>query len=171
VPGYEILDKLGEGGMGVVYRARHLRLQRVVALKLMLAGRQAGEEERARFLREARAAARLQHPNVVQVFEVGEHDGQPYFAQEYVEGGSLARRIAGTPQPSAAAAALAEALARAAHHAHGQGVVHRDLEPANVLLTADETPKITDFGLAKQIDDTGQTQSGAVVGTPSYMAP
>jgi WD40 repeat protein len=172
VPGYEVLGTLGRGGMGVVYRARHVRLKRVVALKMILAGGQAGPQERERFLREAEAVARLQHPNIVQVFEVGEHEGLPFLAQEYVEGGTLGARVAGAPQPPRAAAAITEALARAVHHAHEHGVVHRDLKPGNVLLTADGTPKVTDFGLAKLLDtDTGQTQPGAVLGTPSYAAP
>jgi WD40 repeat protein len=172
VPGYELLGTLGRGGMGVVYRARHLRLNRVVALKMILAGRQAGEGERARFLREAEAAARLEHPNIVPIHEVGEHDGLPFFSMEYCPGGSLAQKLAGTPLPPRQAAALVETLARAMHAAHEAGVVHRDLKPANVLLTADGTPKVTDFGLAKRLGEgQGQTVSGAVVGTPSYMAP
>jgi WD40 repeat protein len=172
VPGYEILGELGRGGMGVVYRARQKGLNRDVALKVILAGAHAGEAERARFRAEAEAVARLQHPNIVQVHEVGEHNGVPFFSLEYVEGGSLADRLDGTPWPAPRAAALVEALARAVHAAHARGVVHRDLKPANVLLTADGVPKVTDFGLAKRLDaDKGQTQSGAVVGTPSYMAP
>jgi eukaryotic-like serine/threonine-protein kinase len=116
--------------------------------------------------------ARLQHPNIVQIFEVGEHDGHPYFSLEFVDGGSLAQKLDGTPLPPQQAARLVETLARAMHAAHQAGVVHRDLKPANVLLTADGTPKITDFGLAKKLDsDAGQTQSGAIMGTPSYMAP
>jgi WD40 repeat protein/serine/threonine protein kinase len=206
VPGYEVVRVLGQGGMGVVYLARQLGLNRPVALKMILAGACAGERERARFHTEAEAVARLRHPNIVQVYEVGEHDGRPYLALEYVEGGSLADRLGGTPQPARRAAELVEALARAVHDAHQQGVVHRDLKPANVLLqrsevggqksevrsqrsedrgrelgaassdlcplTSDLWPKITDFGLAKRLDtDSGQTGSGAVLGTPSYMAP
>jgi WD40 repeat protein/serine/threonine protein kinase len=172
VPGYEVLGELGRGGMGVVYRARQAGLNRVVALKVILAGEHAGEAERARFRAEAEAVARLQHPNVVQVHEVGEHGGLPFFSLEYVEGGSLADRLDGTPWPAPRAAALVETLARAVRAAHERGVVHRDLKPANVLLTADGTPKVTDFGLAKRLDaDKGPTQTGAVVGTPNYMAP
>jgi WD40 repeat protein len=158
--------------MGVVYKARQVALNRLVALKMILAGEHAGEAERARFRAEAEAVARLRHPNVVQVYEVGEHHGRPFLALELVEGGGLDAKLAGTPRPAKEAAALVETLARALHHAHAQGVVHRDLKPGNVLLTADGTPKVTDFGLAKRRDDTAlKTQSGAVLGTPSYMAP
>jgi serine/threonine-protein kinase len=171
-PGYEVLGELGRGGMGVVYRARQAALDRVVALKMILAGAHAGEEERARFRAEAEAAARLQHPNIVQIHEVGEAHGRPFFSLELVEGGSLAARLTGAPWPIRDAARLVEALARAIHEAHRRGVVHRDLKPANVLLAADGTPKVTDFGLAKRLDaDAGRTGSGAVLGTPSYMAP
>jgi serine/threonine protein kinase/tetratricopeptide (TPR) repeat protein len=205
VPGYELLAELGRGGMGVVYQARHLRLQRLAALKVILAGAHAGEKELARFKTEAEAAARLQHPNIVQIYDVGEYEGRPYLALEYVAGGSLARRLAGGPLPVREAAALVQALAGAMHHAHEHGIVHRDLKPANILLQKNSpqrhkehkenteqtssspsvpslcslclcgefiVPKITDFGLAKQLDSDGaQTQSGAILGTPSYMAP
>jgi tetratricopeptide (TPR) repeat protein len=171
VPGYQVLGVLGRGGMGVVYKALHLSLGRVVALKMILAGPSAAAGERARFRREAEAPARLQHPNVVQVYEVGEVRGRPYIAMEYVAGGALDAKLAAAPQPPRAAAALVETLARAVHAAHLQQVVHRDLKPANVLLTADGAPKIADFGLAKRLDEAGQTRSGDVVGTPSYMAP
>jgi len=171
VPGYEILAELGRGGMGVVYKARHVALNRVVALKMILAGGHAGPQELARFRGEAATVARLKHPNVVQVYDVGEADGLPYFSLEFVEGGSLERKLAGTPLPAEQAAALVEKLARAMAAAHAEGLVHRDLKPANVLLAADGTPKITDFGLAKKLDTAGQTASGAVLGTPSYMAP
>jgi hypothetical protein len=172
VAGHEILDELGRGGMGVVYRARHLRLNRLVALKMILAGGSADAADLARFEREAESAARLQHPNIVQIYEVGEADGQPFLSLEYVPGGSLARRLDGTPLPARQAAELVQTLARAMAHAHAVGVLHRDLKPANVLLTADGQPKITDFGLAKKLDDpAGPTRSGAILGTPSYMAP
>jgi WD40 repeat protein len=172
LPGYEILGELGRGGMGVVYQARQTGLNRTVALKMVLAGAHAGPEQLARFKAEAEAAARLQHPNIVQVYEVGEHQGTPYFSLEYVGGGSLALRLDGTPLGPRAAAELTAVLARPVHFAHQRGVIHRDLTPGNILLGDDGTPKITDFGLAKQIGaDTGRTQSGAVLGTPSYMAP
>jgi serine/threonine-protein kinase len=170
-PGYEILGELGRGGMGVVYRARQVPLNRLVALKMILSGEHAGPEDLARFRTEAQAIARLQHPHIVQIHEVGEHDGRPFFSLEFCPGGSLERKLAGTPLPPAEAAALVETLARAMHAAHQHGVVHRDLKPANVLLAEDGTPKITDFGLAKKLDDAGQTASGAIMGTPSYMAP
>lgn len=157
--------------MGVVYKARHVALNRVVALKMILAGGHAGPDELARFRGEAEAVARLKHPHIVQVHDVGEGNGLPFFSLEFVEGGSLERKLAGTPLPPNAAAALVEKLARAMAAAHAEGLVHRDLKPANVLLTADETPKITDFGLAKKLDTAGQTASGAVLGTPSSMAP
>jgi WD40 repeat protein/tRNA A-37 threonylcarbamoyl transferase component Bud32 len=172
VPGYEIEGVLGRGGMGVVYKARHLKLKRTVALKMVLAGRHAGPRELARFLREAEAVARLQHPNIVQIHEVDEAGGHPYCALEFVEGGNLAGKLDGKPLPAREAAKLVEVLARAMQLAHSRNVVHRDLKPANILLTIDGTPKITDFGLARQLDtDSGETQAGAVMGTPSYMAP
>jgi WD40 repeat protein/tRNA A-37 threonylcarbamoyl transferase component Bud32 len=171
IPGYEILGELGRGGMGVVYKARHLKLDRLVALKMILAGSHAGTADLARFQTEAHTIARLQHPSIVQVYEVGEHEGKPFLALEFCGGGSLAQKLNGTPLPPREAAALVETLARAMQAAHGKGIVHRDLKPANVLLADDGTPKITDFGLAKKLDEAGQTQSGAVLGTPSYMAP
>jgi len=171
VPGYEILDKLGEGGMGVVYKARQVKLDRIVALKMILSGEHARAAELARFRTEAEAIARLQHPNIVQIHEVGEQDGKPFFSLEFCAGGSLERKLNGTPLPPREAAQLVETLAGAMQAAHERGVIHRDLKPANVLLSADGTPKITDFGLAKKLDDVGQTASGAVMGTPSYMAP
>jgi hypothetical protein len=185
-PGYEVLDELGRGGMGRVLRARQIGFDRVVALKTMLAG------DTARFHTEAEAVARLQHPNIVQVFEVGEHQGKPFFSLEFCPGGSLAQKLAGRPLPPREAAALVEALARAMHYAHQQNVIHRDLKPANVLLSFcggsqnradggaapvsdrplnEVVPKISDFGLARKLDEAGQTLSGAVFGTPSYMAP
>jgi serine/threonine-protein kinase len=159
--------------MGVVYKARQVRLKRLVALKMVLAGPHAGEKELARFRTEVEAFARLQHPNVVQIYEVGEHDGRAFFSLEFVDGGTLASRLDGRPQPPEASAQLIETLARAVHCAHEHGIVHRDLKPGNVLLTADGTLKIADFGLAKRLDDgsSGPTQTGAIMGTPSYMAP
>jgi WD40 repeat protein/serine/threonine protein kinase len=200
IPGYEILGELGRGGMGVVYKARQLHLKRLVALKMIRTTGPGDAEQQARFRVEAEAVARLQHPNIVQIYEVGEAEGRPFLALEYVEGGSLDRRLTGRPQPPRAAAELIETLAQTIHAAHQQGIVHRDLKPANILLqkklTTDCTentdnkkaeihssvpsvlsvvnlsPKITDFGLAKQLDSSlGHTQTGEILGTPSYMAP
>jgi WD40 repeat protein/tRNA A-37 threonylcarbamoyl transferase component Bud32 len=172
IPGYEILEELGRGGMGVVYKARQVKANRLVALKMILAQAHASVAEKVRFQIEAEAVARLQHPHIVPLYEVGEHDGLPFFTLEFCEGGSLDRKLEGQPLAAREAAALLEQLARAMHYAHSRGVVHRDLKPANVLLTADGTPKITDFGLAKQLDAAGPvSQSGAIVGTPEYMAP
>jgi serine/threonine protein kinase len=183
IPGFEILGELGRGGMGVVYRARQTALRREVALKMILSGGHASGSDLDRFRTEAEAIARLQHPHIVQIHEVGEHDGLPYFALEFCGGGSLEKKLSGTPLPPREAALLVEQLARAMHLAHGKGVIHRDLKPANILLsplpTLGEgpgvreigTPKITDFGLAKKLDEAGKTQTGAIMGTPSYMAP
>ncbi|HJT77015.1 MAG TPA: serine/threonine-protein kinase, partial [Gemmataceae bacterium] len=171
VPGYEVLGELGRGGMGVVYKARQIALNRPVALKMILAGTHAGAEELERFRTEAEAVACLQHPNIVQIHEVGDCDGLPFFSLEYVDGGSLAAKLRAGPLPNREAAEVVGALARAMHYAHRHDIVHRDLKPANVLLTADGTPKVTDFGLAKHLDSAGPTRSGAVMGTPSYMAP
>ena len=158
--------------MGVVYRALDVRLKRVVALKMVLAGVHADPGDLKRFQLEAEAVAQLQHPNIVQIHDVGEHEGKPYFSLEFVEGGELASQIAGEPQPPDEAARLVETLSRAMQFAHERNIIHRDLKPANVLLTADGQPKITDFGLAKRLeDDSGQTASGSIMGTPSYMAP
>jgi serine/threonine-protein kinase len=172
VPGYEVEAELGHGGMGIVYRARHVRLNRLVALKMVLADGHAGPRERARFRQEAEAVAALRHPNIVQVHDVGDVAGRPYFTMEYVEGGSLAQKLAGTPLPGREAAAVVATLAGAVEAAHRGGIVHRDLKPANVLLTADGVPKVSDFGLARRLGgDAGLTGSGTAVGTPSYMAP
>jgi serine/threonine protein kinase len=198
VPGYEILGELGRGGMGVVYQARQIGLQRIVALKMVLTGTQAGPKDLARFRAEAAAIARLQHPNIVQVYDVGESAGRPYFVLEFVAGGSLAQHLQGTPQPVRPAAQFVETLARAVHAAHANGVIHRDLKPANILLRDESeaagagsrdpsplaprlaalVPKITDFGLAKcsggdgeAPDPRGATVTGELLGTPNYMAP
>ena len=172
VPGYDVQEVLGRGGMGVVYRARQKPLNRTVALKMILDGAHAGARQANRFRSEAAVFARLQHPNIVQIHEIGEHEGRPFLALEYVQGGTLERSLAGTPLLVDRAARLVETLARAVQHAHERGVVHRDLKPSNVLLSAEGEPKITDFGLAKLLaGDSRQTESGALVGTPSYMAP
>ena len=172
IPGYEIVDELGRGGMGVVYKARHLRLNRPCALKMILAGPHAGAEAAARFLAEAEAVAQLQHSNIVQIFHIDEHAGFPYFEMEFVGGGSLAARLDGTPRPPREAARLVETLACAMAEAHRQGIVHRDLKPGNILLTPEGTPKVADFGLAKLLNaDSGLTRTDSVLGSPSYMAP
>jgi serine/threonine-protein kinase len=172
VPGYEIIGELGRGGMGVVYKARQKGLNRLVALKMVLAGAHAGPQQLQRFKTEAEAVAHLQHPNIVQIYDIGQHDNLPYFSLEYVDGGSLAEKVYRQPQPPRGAAHLIETLARAMHYAHEHGIIHRDLKPANVLLTKNGIPKITDFGLAKRLEeDSSQTKSGALMGTPSYMAP
>jgi WD40 repeat protein len=170
-PGYEILSVLGRGGMGVVYRARQVALHREVALKMILAGAHASSDEMTRFKTEAEAIARLHHPGIVQIHEIGEHRGNPFFSLEFCPGGSLEKKLAGTPLRSREAAALVQKLAEAMQAAHEAKVIHRDLKPANVLLAADGTPKVTDFGLAKKLDEAGQTRTGAVMGTPSHMAP
>ena len=172
IPGYEVLELLGRGGMGVVYRARQAALNRTVALKMILEGVHSGARQAHRFRTEAEVIARLQHPNIVQIFEIGEHEGRPYLVLEFVEGGTLDRALAGIRLPAERAARLVRTLATAVEHAHERGVIHRDLKPANVLLDAGGEPKITDFGLAKLLaGDSRQTESGALVGTPSYMAP
>ena len=196
VPGYEILAELGRGGMGVVYKARQVSSQRLVALKMIRDSALAGPQERARFRIEAEAGSRMRHPNLVEIYEVGEHAGRAWFAMELVEGGSLDQHLAGRPQPAGQAAELIRTLARAVQHAHEQKIVHRDLKPANILLASaavvrgewsghgapptthhlpltNHQPKISDFGLAKRLDSdsTALTRDGAVVGTANYMAP
>jgi len=190
ISGYELFGEIGRGGMGVVYKARHVALDRLVALKMILAGIHAGPKDLARFRQEAAAVARLHHPNIVQVFDIGDVDGRPYIALEYVEQGSLAQILKGDPQPLQAILRLMETLARTMAYAHQCGIIHRDLKPANILLGAKEKgwgekensgslllgssfePKITDFGLAKRLDAEGAgSHSDEVLGTPSYMAP
>ena len=174
VGGYSIERVLGRGGMGIVYKARQTKLGRPVALKMVLAGAHASKQLLQRFIAEAKAVAHLQHPNIVQIFEVGEHEGLPYFSLEYVNGPSLDKRIAGKPLPAEEATRLMITLADAMQYAHDHGVLHRDLKPANVLTTQDGVPKVTDFGLAKRLEeneDSGTTREGTVMGTPSYMSP
>jgi serine/threonine protein kinase len=179
IPGYEVLGELGRGGMGVVYLARQISLNRVVALKEILIGDHSNPSQIARFRNEGLTVARLRHPNIVQVYEVGEHDGLPFITFEYIRGSSLDRKLTGAPIPSSEAAALIAALARGISVAHEHGIVHRDLKPGNVLLDdqlpgvpGPGVPKVTDFGLAKLVNDqSGLTRTDTVLGSPSYMAP
>src|SRR5262245_22570119 len=172
VPGYEVLAELGRGGMGVVYKAQQISLNRPVALKMLRDSALAGPEQMTRLRTEAAAAARLQHPHIVQIYDLYQHNGLPFYAMEYVPGGSLAQMLHLNPLSPHKAAELVEQLACAVHYAHQQGIIHRDLKPGNILLAPDGTPKISDFGLAKQLDtQSGVTPSTAVLGTPSYMAP
>ncbi|MBI4603534.1 MAG: protein kinase [Planctomycetes bacterium] len=169
---YEVLEELGRGGMGIVYVARQRSLDRLVALKVLLRGAQASAAEAARFRAEAEAAARLDHSNIATVFEVGSCDGQPYFTMRYIEGTTLARRLAEGPLPPQEAARVLLPVARAVHYAHQRGVLHRDLKPQNILIDRGGSPHVTDFGLAKRIEaGASLTQSGAILGTPSYMPP
>jgi len=175
---YELLEEIARGGMGVVYKARQNTLKRIVALKMILSGQLAGPEEVRRFYVEAEAAAGLDHPNIVPIFEIGQHDGQHYFSMAFVDGESLARRVAAGPLPPRAAVQLVKKVADAVAYAHVEGVVHRDLKPANVLVDRDGEPRVTDFGLAKHIStERGKaaaaslTATGQVLGTPSYMPP
>jgi len=173
IPGYEILAKLGEGGMGVVYKARQIKLGRVVALKMLRSGHFAGPQERQRFRFEAEAIAALDHGNIVSVYEVGEVDGVSFLCLKHLEGGSLADRLAGgVPCDPKQAAALVVQIARAIHHAHARGVLHRDLKPANILLDHAGQPHVADFGLARRLDrEAGLTMTGEMLGTVQYMAP
>lgn len=171
-PGFEVLAEIGRGSMSVVYKARQIGLDRIVALKVIRASIYADQAVANRFQGEGHATARLQHPNIIQVYEVGEYDGQGYLVLEYAPGGSLERKLAASPQTPRDAARLIEELAQAMHYAHQHGVIHRDIKPANVVLTEEGTPKITDFGLAKLLEhDGGMTRTGELVGTPCYMAP
>jgi hypothetical protein len=169
---YELLEEIARGGMGVVFKARQVSLNRTVAVKMILAGHLASVADVQRFRQEAEAAANLDHPNILPIYEVGEHDGQQYFSMKLVEGGALSGTMPDSRRDPRRAVAILAKVCRGVHFAHQRGVLHRDLKPANVLLDADGTPFVTDFGLAKRVEgDSGLTQSGAVVGTPSYMAP
>src|SRR5262249_12400108 len=169
---YELLEEVARGGMGVVYRARQISLNRPVALKLILSGQLASADEVRRFRTEAESAANLDHPNIVPVYEVGEHGGQHYFSMKFVEGDSLAGQVPRFVRDPLAAARLLAVVARAVHHAHQRHTLHRDLKPGNILLDRGGQPHVTDFGLAKKIGgDSPLTQSGAVVGTLEYMSP
>ncbi len=172
IPGYRVESILGRGGVGVVYKAYHLKLNRIVAIKMLLSGAYASSAELARFEREARAIASTDCSHIVQVYDIGEFEGRAFFTMEFVAGGSLAQKLGGVPQPAAQAASLVTTVAQAIGHAHKVGIVHRDLKPANILLSTDGEPKICDFGLASSSNaDVGLTLSGAGIGTPSYMAP
>jgi serine/threonine protein kinase len=169
---YELLGEVGRGGMGVVYKAREAGLDRVVAIKMLLPGAVPDEAELQRFRSEAAAAARLRHPHIVAVHRVGEQDGRHFYSMDFIAGVSLTQRLAEGPLPSRSAARYVAVIARALHHAHQHGILHRDVKPGNVLLDADDRPHVTDFGLAKQYNsDSNQTRTGSILGTPSYMAP
>src|SRR4051794_2519764 len=172
IAGYELLDELGRGGMGVVYRARQASLGRLVALKLIRSAEFATPAELLRFQNEAEAVARLDHPHIVPIYEVGRHRGLRFFSMKLIEGSSLDKRLAGFATDFAAAARLTALVAEAVHHAHQRGILHRDLKPANILLDGQGMPHVTDFGLARRIDAGADlTQSGLPMGTPSYMSP
>jgi hypothetical protein len=169
---YELIEELGRGGMGVVFRARQISLSREVAVKMILRGRLASESDLQRFLAEAAATARLEHPNIVPVYEVGDVDGRPFFSMQLVEGETLAQRVADSPLPQRQSAEIVATIARAIGFAHQRGVLHRDVKPSNILISPDGTPMITDFGLAKRVDvEADLTRSGMLVGTPAYMSP
>lgn len=169
---YELLEEIGRGGMGVVYRARQVSLNRIVAVKMILAGQFAGPSERQRFQREAEAAAHLRHPNIVAIHEVGEHEGRSYFSMDYIEGRTLSAVLREGKLPAGKAATLLKTVAEAVHYAHQRGTLHRDLKPQNILISADGQPHILDFGLARPIEGAAElTRTGEVMGSPSYMPP
>ncbi len=172
LPGFEILGEIGRGGMGVVYRARQIRLNRQVCIKMIQAVGDSRPDHNERFMVEAEAIARLSHPNIVQIYEVGQHEGRPFLVLELIGGGKLSQRVMGRPQSERTSAQWVETVARAVGYLHDRGVVHRDLKPSNVLFGTDGTPKLTDFGLAKLLDsDSHPTRSDSLIGTPCYMAP
>jgi serine/threonine protein kinase len=169
---YELLSEIARGGMGVVYKARQVNLNRLVALKMILAGQLASDEDVKRFYTEAEAAAALEHPGIVPIFEIGQHNDQHFFSMGFVDGGSLADKIKDGPLPSKEAATYTKKVAEAIAYAHSKGVIHRDLKPANILLDRNDEPKVTDFGLARRTESNSDlTRTGAVMGTPSYMPP
>ena len=176
---YELLEEIARSGMGVVYRARHLKLERIVAVKMILAGQFASKQIIQRFRGEVTAAALLQHPNIVAIHDVGIHDGQHYFSMDYVEGQNLSQLVSNRPLPPAKAAGYVRLIAEAIHYAHGQGILHRDLKPSNVLVDASDQPRITDFGLAKRFGSDSQlstlspqlTLTGQMLGSPNFMPP
>jgi WD40 repeat protein/tRNA A-37 threonylcarbamoyl transferase component Bud32 len=169
---YELLDEIAQGGMGVVYKARQQSLNRVVALKMILWGKFATDDDVKRFLTEAEAASNLDHPNIVPIFEVGEHDGRHYFSMRFIDGGSLADRLEPYLKDQRKSARLMVVIARGVHYAHQRGILHRDLKPANILIDSQGQPHITDFGLAKRVeDDSNLTNTGVIMGSPSYMSP
>src|SRR5258706_14773871 len=170
IPGYQVESLLGHGGMGVVFKARHLKLNRSVAIKMLLSGAFAGRMELSRFMREAEAVASLRHAHIVQLYDIGDLEGRPYFTMEFVEGGNLAEKLAGMPRPPRQAAAMLATLAGAIAAAHRGGIVHRDLKPANLLLTIEGWPKISDFGLAGRFEGGPRATGGATkLGTANVM--
>jgi serine/threonine protein kinase len=170
--GYELLEELGRGGMGIVYKARQTAVGRIVALKMILGGRLASPSDVQRFRAEAAAVAQLDHPNIVPLYEVGEHDGRPCFSMKWIDGESLAHRMTELASDSRTGVRLLGIVARAVHHAHQRGIIHRDLKPANILIDREQQPHVSDFGLARRTDGGGnQTQTGVIVGTANYMAP
>jgi serine/threonine-protein kinase len=169
---YELLEEIARGGMGVVYRARQVSLNRPVALKMILAGQLATPAAKQRFHTEAEAAARLDHPNIVPIYEIGEHDGQHFFSMTFIDGPTLGQALGRKPMPTRRAAQMLITVARAVHFAHQRGVLHRDLKPGNILLDVQGEPHLTDFGLAKFLQkDSTLTMTNAVLGTPAYMSP
>jgi hypothetical protein len=168
---FRLLGEIGRGGMGVVYKAFEPELRRHVAIKMILAGAVSSPDDLQRFHVEASAAARLQHANIVKVHRVGTIDDRHYYSMDFIDGPSLSQRIADGPLPGRTAARYLVIIARAIHHAHEEGILHRDIKPGNILIDSEDQPHVTDFGLAKNLADTGQTRTGALLGTPSYMAP